>query len=1294
MRPRQVATRQKPSIASGSIAFVVVVLIGNLACPFAVAQLPQTRLFSIFPTGGQAGTTVELTLTSGTDLEEIDRLVFNHPGIRAEPKMSGSQGNRSPVSNTFLVEVDAETPAGSYEVRAAGLFGLSNPRRFVVGTLPELQEVEPNQSPSEAMAISINTVVNGRSNKSADVDYFKFEGRRGDRVLLNCEAVAIDSKMQPNMELFDAGGKRLATTFGQQVRYALLDCQLPDDGQYTVKVFDVVYGGSSDYGYRLALHNRPHVDFILPPSGRAGKTAKFTVYGRNLPGGRTTEIECGGKFLEAKQVEISLPGDGVAVALDQHLTPVEAGMDGVAFDFPGIVTRSSSQMVYLAQSDVTLEVEPNDQPENAQPITVPLEVAGQFQKKSDIDYVVFEAKAKEVFQIDVFAQRIGTGADPVLTLQQLIVQKDGQVTTKTITAQDDNTKNLLQNHFHTRSDDPSYRFVAPAAGQYRIALRDRYYESRGNPRLIYRLAIRKEKPDFRLVALPLPPLDGQNNNTASTWSVNLRKGDNYGVRVLAYRRDGFNQTIEVSAKGLPDGVECRGASLGPGQTSAMLIFSAKTDAPEWMGPIEIVGRTRFDDGSLRLAMLTAQDRIAELKASMANIRNRVVSTESRLEKSRGLVDSATAKVSEAKTALDGAAAAHSTAVDAADWAKRAESRASSLRSAAEQFAKTLSEVADASLIDLAKALEQKQSKGSGEETVAAAKQTARKNTELSVIADNAFISASKQYETTAALAHDREQKRIDAAAVLKTASANAEQAEARLKEVASEFNKIDVELRELAKIEQVQTAEFAKANDANQKATASYQKSVSIVSRSARPATIVWNGDQNIIATSRVAESICLAVMEESAPYDIQMDEFRLQANQGRQFLIPVELSRRNGFSDEVKLTAQGLPKNAKVQLATIPKDQDTALVNLFVASNTPVGSYTVYLRSEGKVSYRRNPQKAERAKSEQTSAAKLLADATALRDKTKSQNEAANQKVAEAKQKSEQLLPMRESAAKELANLRAKSKLAEEALAESGRLAAESAAIAEQSAANLQRLKQLVEQGPDSPQLTSSLDAAEKAADAVESVAARAKRSRDLAQKELEALQSAETKASEQLEKADQQVASAKEQIADLEKAATESNNELKKAEAELKQAQANKQSADKQAKAATDAAKPKNITVYAPSTPLVLEVNPAPVTLAASVPNKGEVSAGKEVAIPVKLKRAKGFSGPVQLSLFTGPNATGLHAPVTEISAEKDEGVLKIKVQDDVTEASFQNLAVRGTTRFQGPAVIDVPIALKLAK
>ena len=120
---------------------------GVFAPSLAQAQLPQTKLFAISPMGGQAGQSFDLSLSSGTDLEEIGKLVFTHPGITAAPKMQDVNGKPQPVANVFTVAIAPDVPPGRYEVRAVGFYGISNPRAFQVARVRKSPRPNPTTRP-------------------------------------------------------------------------------------------------------------------------------------------------------------------------------------------------------------------------------------------------------------------------------------------------------------------------------------------------------------------------------------------------------------------------------------------------------------------------------------------------------------------------------------------------------------------------------------------------------------------------------------------------------------------------------------------------------------------------------------------------------------------------------------------------------------------------------------------------------------------------------------------------------------------------------------------------------------------------------------------------------------------------------------------------------------------------------------------------------------------------------------------------------------------------------------------
>src|SRR5439155_25344999 len=59
--------------------------------------------------------------------------------------------------------------------------------------------------------------------------------------------------------------------------------------------------------------------------------------------------------------------------------------------------------------------------------------------------------------------------------------------------------------------------------------------------------------------------------------------------VFAWRHDGWNGEITLSAEGLPKGVTCKPQVIGTGMKQAALVVSATPDAPIWTGEIKVKG---------------------------------------------------------------------------------------------------------------------------------------------------------------------------------------------------------------------------------------------------------------------------------------------------------------------------------------------------------------------------------------------------------------------------------------------------------------------------------------------------------------------------------------------------------------------------------------------------------------------------------------------------------------------------------------------------------------------------------
>lgn len=562
----------------------------------APSQVPEPYLAGIHPVGVRAGAAVEVRL-SGSDLEGVERLLFSHPGLAAEPVTAPPdrfypQGRRLPA--TFRVKAAADVPPGVYEVRAAGLFGISNARRFVVSDRDEILENEPNNEPSQAQEIALGAAVQGRCD-AQNYDYFRVSLAKGRRVIVEGQALGLDSRAQLVIVLLDAEGREHARAVGTRFRDPLLDFVPPADGAYVLRVHDLVYRGGDEYGYRIVAGTGPWIDATDPPALQAGRPNKVTLYGRNLPGGTPVEGACG---LEKLEVTVPAPAEPGAPASETVVRPADASADFVRWQLVSEAGRSNSVRFLLLEGAPGREAEPNDAPEQAMAVTPPAFVAGRFHPAGDRDGFVFEAKKGDRLWIEIFSQRFGWPTDPQIVLQQVTVGDKGAWRVQELQEADDQPTPLpamggnMERRYRAGPEDPAVLWTAPQDGRYRVLVRDLHgagalAESGSG----YVLVVRPARPDVRLVAFPVENF--RTENRVASKSTVLRRGGTERVRVVAFRREGFDGAIRVEAEGLPPGVSARPVVLGPGDTSVDFVLQAAPDAPAFAGPLRLVGRAQI-----------------------------------------------------------------------------------------------------------------------------------------------------------------------------------------------------------------------------------------------------------------------------------------------------------------------------------------------------------------------------------------------------------------------------------------------------------------------------------------------------------------------------------------------------------------------------------------------------------------------------------------------------------------------------------------------------------------------------
>jgi hypothetical protein len=562
----------------------------------ALAQLPISDLQTISPRAAKAGTTVEVTI-AGVNVESATSLHFTDKRIKVSPKLNAVEElvpQPFAVPYRFNVKIPTNVPPGIYEIRALGHLGLSTARPFVVAAQDseELIVGKDHTSRDKAIELPIGTFVNAQLN-TRTAHWYWFDGRKGRRLLVRFWGERIDAKIDGQLSIYDSNGRELARKKFSQNRDPLADFTAPVDGQYFLRVADLLYRGGSRQFYRLQISEPPHIDFVFPPTGQPGKTTRFTVYGRNLPGGRPSDLRIDGLTLEEVDVEVALPYEPRAPIVFSGARPRQAALRGFDYQLAG----SAPYRIGYATAPVVIE-----KPDTTnQVVTIPTEIAGRFDQTRDHDTFQFRAAKGKTYWLDVTSDQLSAPTDTVL-----IVEKLNESRAPTKVAENDDRPSYFSRDNLDATDldttDSLLSFTADADADYRVSIFNRF--AAGGSEHLYRLAIRQATPDFDLFSLYERPLA----NGRAGWPASpiLRRGGTIALRIVAPRQDEFDGEITVTASGLPEGVTVHPLKMSGQVDQGVLIFTAATNAASWAGPIKVTGTAKVGDVKIsRLARSTS-----------------------------------------------------------------------------------------------------------------------------------------------------------------------------------------------------------------------------------------------------------------------------------------------------------------------------------------------------------------------------------------------------------------------------------------------------------------------------------------------------------------------------------------------------------------------------------------------------------------------------------------------------------------------------------------------------------------
>ena len=561
-------------------------LLGLLFLPWmATAQLPTARLLTLSPPGGMLGSTVEVTVV-GQDLNTATRLSFNTPTITAELR-AGDDPN-SPDTHRFILHLATNASPGIYEARVVGRFGISNPRAFVVGDRPEALIPNTNETFAFAAPLATGTTVDGHASAGA-AQYFKIAARGRERLIITLQAGEIDSRLVPNLLLYDANGRELE----RGRRNGLIDYTPTADGPLVLKLSDASFRGGSEYFYRLSAGTGPHLEFVYPPAGVPGTRAKFILYGRNLPGGTpSAETGADGKYLDQLAVEIELPADPLVESTALISGPVASlGLPYYTYGLPSAQGISNPIRIGLTTAPEIATPMTNAPGDPALQLILPCEWAGRFAPRGGWSSANFTAKKGDSYRVEVYSHRLGWATAPFVVIQRLSKNEKGEEQDSELQELAGVDTNLGGAEYKSAHRDPAGRFSAPEDGTYRVRIRDQFANASTPTPAMFRVSLRREAPDFDLlVVAPAPPPANKDTKEAQVWTPFLRRGETQPLKVTAFRHDDFTGEIQLSVEGLPRGITAGPAHIEKDKNITTVLLTASAEVNEWAGPIQILGK--------------------------------------------------------------------------------------------------------------------------------------------------------------------------------------------------------------------------------------------------------------------------------------------------------------------------------------------------------------------------------------------------------------------------------------------------------------------------------------------------------------------------------------------------------------------------------------------------------------------------------------------------------------------------------------------------------------------------------
>jgi len=433
-----------------------------------------------------------------------------------------------------LIHVAEDCRMGEHVAQLRTRDGISEFRSFYVGSLPVVEEVEPNNSISQAQAIELDVTVTGVIT-SEDIDYFSFQGKKGDRVSVEVEAIRLGFLFDPAVALLDSDRFEIAVS--DDTPLTKQDCWLsvilPEDGQYYIAVREASFQGNANCRYRMHVGRFGRPAVVFPAGGAPGEKIQLKFF-EQLVG-----IENGVRVTEQERVISDKPEfrDGLFFEDEFGISP-----SPVPFRVSPLhnLFEAGNNQTFPEELIVDLDQHPQG-----------VAINGIISESRQTDFFRFKASQNQVWVFTCFARGIGSGLDPVMNIYG-------------------SDKRGIAGNDDSGGPDSMIRFQVPADGEYFVRIRD--HLDRGGADFVYRLEISPAQPALS-VGIVRNDRYSQNRQT-----IAVPQGNRFAVLVDAQRSE-FAGELVLADNQFLEGVSVQAVPMAANLNRVPVVFEATADAP-------------------------------------------------------------------------------------------------------------------------------------------------------------------------------------------------------------------------------------------------------------------------------------------------------------------------------------------------------------------------------------------------------------------------------------------------------------------------------------------------------------------------------------------------------------------------------------------------------------------------------------------------------------------------------------------------------------------------------------------